>query len=142
MPTPNQPHTAGASTSGRAAAGTAAGRAGCLERPRGNARALAGCGAALADPATATAALDRIGSIAHTISGGGAIFGFVAMSRLAADLEAADHHDASPAATAASGPWQGRLTGIASEWSPQFPGYVAGAIEAAGLGVQSLDQKA
>ena len=56
----------------------------------------------------------------------------------AADLDAADTHAPSPAATAASGPWQGRMTGIASEWSPQFPGYVAGAIEAATLGVQAL----
>lgn len=60
----------------------------------------------------------------------------------AADLDAADHHTASPAVTAESGPWQGRLTGIASEWSPQFPGYVAGAIEAAALGVQSLSSLA
>jgi len=27
---------------------------------------------------------------------------------------------------------------IASEWSPQFPGYVAGAVEAAALGVNTL----
>lgn len=56
----------------------------------------------------------------------------------ATDLDTANHHTTSPAAMAASGPWHGRLTGIASEWSPQFPGYVAGAIDAAGLGVQSL----
>ncbi|MEO5962127.1 MAG: FAD-dependent oxidoreductase [Thermomonas sp.] len=60
----------------------------------------------------------------------------------AADLDATDNHAASPAATAASGPWHGRLTGIASEWSPQFPGYVAGAIEAADLGVQPLSSLA
>jgi monoamine oxidase len=34
----------------------------------------------------------------------------------------------------------GRLRGIASEWSPQFSGYVAGAIEAASLGVQALSE--
>ena len=56
----------------------------------------------------------------------------------AADLDAAVHHAEAPGATAVSGPWRGRLIGIASEWSPQFPGYVAGAIEAAGLGVQAL----
>jgi monoamine oxidase len=28
--------------------------------------------------------------------------------------------------------------GVGSEWSPQFPGYVAGAIEAARLGVQAI----
>jgi len=54
------------------------------------------------------------------------------------DLDATSQHAAAPAATVASGPWQGRLTGIASEWSPQFPGYVAGAIEAANLGVRRL----
>ncbi len=58
----------------------------------------------------------------------------------AADLEGASHHAAAPAATAPSGPWHGRLTGIASEWSPQFPGYLAGAIEAASLGVQALPE--
>jgi monoamine oxidase len=56
----------------------------------------------------------------------------------AADLDGAGQHAEAPAATASSGPWSGRLTGIASEWSPQFPGYVAGAIEAASLGVQAL----
>ncbi|WP_246794748.1 hypothetical protein [Burkholderia perseverans] len=34
-----------------------------------------------------------------------------------------------------AGPWHDRLVGIASEWSPSYPGYVAGAVEAAGLGV-------
>ena len=55
----------------------------------------------------------------------------------AADLQSAGQHATAPAATASSGAWSGRLTGIASEWSPQFPGYVAGAIEAAGLGVEA-----
>ncbi|MDI1253037.1 FAD-dependent oxidoreductase [Thermomonas sp.] len=55
----------------------------------------------------------------------------------AADVDVAAHHGEPPAATAESGPWHGRMTGIASEWSPQFPGYVAGAIEAADLGVQA-----
>ncbi|MGB3389922.1 MAG: FAD-dependent oxidoreductase [Pseudaminobacter sp.] len=54
------------------------------------------------------------------------------------DLNGASHHAQAPIATAESGPWHKRLTGIASEWSPQFPGYVAGAIEAAGRGVQAL----
>ena len=56
----------------------------------------------------------------------------------AADLDGVSQHAQAPAATVSSGPWSGRLTGIASEWSPQFPGYVAGAIEAAGLGVEAL----
>lgn len=54
------------------------------------------------------------------------------------DLRNGGEHAHAPAATAASGPWQHVLTGIASEWAPQFPGYVAGAIEAAGLGVRAL----
>lgn len=56
----------------------------------------------------------------------------------AADLQSSGQHAPAPATCAPSGPWRGCLTGIASEWSPQFPGYVAGAIEAAGLGVQSV----
>lgn len=51
------------------------------------------------------------------------------------DLDALVHHPATPVNRVSSGPWADRLTGIASEWSPQFPGYVAGAIEAAELGL-------
>lgn len=53
------------------------------------------------------------------------------------DLSAASSHHAAPPARAVSGPWRHVLTGIASEWSPQFPGYVAGAVEAAELGVRT-----
>ncbi|MGF6768481.1 monoamine oxidase [Paraburkholderia sp. GAS199] len=56
----------------------------------------------------------------------------------AADLEAAGHHAEAPSSTATSGPWRGRLTGIASEWSLQFPEYVAGAVDAAREAVQAL----
>lgn len=55
-----------------------------------------------------------------------------------ADLHAAGHHAEAPPPAAATGAWCGRLTGIASEWSPQFPGYVAGAVEAASRAVQVL----
>ncbi|SOY58496.1 Amine oxidase [Cupriavidus taiwanensis] len=48
------------------------------------------------------------------------------------------HHTVAPAATASTGPWQGRITGIASEWSQVFPGYVAGAVDAADRGTQDL----
>ncbi|HWT20616.1 MAG TPA: FAD-dependent oxidoreductase [Variovorax sp.] len=40
--------------------------------------------------------------------------------------------------TALSGVWQNRLIGIASEWSPEFSGYVAGAVDAARRGVEVL----
>lgn len=53
----------------------------------------------------------------------------------AADLDGGAHHATAPAARASSGPWADRLTGIASEWSPSFPGYLAGAVEAAHRGV-------
>ena len=55
-----------------------------------------------------------------------------------ADLHDASHPVGGLSAWASSGPWQQLLTGIASEWSQQFPGYVAGAVEAAGSGVERL----
>jgi CheY-like chemotaxis protein/HPt (histidine-containing phosphotransfer) domain-containing protein len=72
---------------GGLSAGIAARRASFLERTRENGRALASQRAALRSPSTAKPALDRIASIAHSIAGGGAIFGFVTMSRQAAELE-------------------------------------------------------
>ena len=56
----------------------------------------------------------------------------------AADQEATDHIANAPLATAQSGVWQDRLVGIASEWSRQFPGYVAGAVQAAENGVATV----
>jgi DNA-binding response OmpR family regulator len=73
---------------GGLASGIAARRASFLERTRENGKALALAFAGLSDNTAAKAALERIGSIAHSIAGGAAIFGFVAMSRKAADLEA------------------------------------------------------
>lgn len=62
-----------------------------------------------------------------------------ALTSTASDLEAGlNHHTVAPAATASSFPWKGRMTGIASEWSPSFPGYVAGAVDAATLGIASV----
>ncbi|MBP0623677.1 flavin monoamine oxidase family protein [Cupriavidus consociatus] len=61
------------------------------------------------------------------------------LTATAMDLESGqNHHAVAPAATASSGPWQGRLTGIASEWSRNFPGYVAGAVDAAVSGTEHL----
>jgi monoamine oxidase len=61
-----------------------------------------------------------------------------ACTATAADLEGVAHHAEAPQAAVPGGPWAGRLTGIASEWSPSFPGYLAGAVEAAQLGVAAL----
>ncbi|MGU7775229.1 flavin monoamine oxidase family protein [Burkholderia sp. MR1-5-21] len=47
-------------------------------------------------------------------------------------------HPAAPLAMAESGVWRDALIGIASEWSLQFPGYVAGAIDAASTGVSAV----
>lgn len=55
----------------------------------------------------------------------------------AADLDGSGQHPVPPSREAATGPWQGRITGIGSEWSPRFPGYLAGALDAAERGVQA-----
>lgn len=55
-----------------------------------------------------------------------------------ADFDGTGEHPEAPAATATSSPWQDRIIGVGSEWSPQFSGYLAGAIEAAHLGVQHV----
>lgn len=55
-----------------------------------------------------------------------------------ADLNGFAQHAQAPVSTMVTGPWCARITGIASEWSPQFSGYVAGAIDAATRGVQAL----
>jgi CheY-like chemotaxis protein len=74
---------------GGLANGLAARRASFLERARGMAKELAEQRIALGDLATARVALDGIRGIAHSIAGGGGIFGLLAMSREAAELEAA-----------------------------------------------------
>lgn len=53
----------------------------------------------------------------------------------AADLDAAAHHAEAPEAEVREHPWASRLIGIGSEWSTQFPGYLAGAVEAAEFAV-------
>lgn len=58
-----------------------------------------------------------------------------------ADLGAAHAHAAAPIAVIGDGPWAGRLTGIASEWSRPFPGYLAGAVDAAAVGVDALARR-
>lgn len=60
------------------------------------------------------------------------------LTAVPADLDADPDHPAGAEPIAASGPWRDRLIGIASEWAPGFPGYVAGAVEAAKAGVELL----
>jgi monoamine oxidase len=54
------------------------------------------------------------------------------------DLASNGEHPLAPPAGVESGEWGDRLFGIASEWSPQFSGYAAGAVEAARRGVEAL----
>lgn len=55
-----------------------------------------------------------------------------------ADLNVAAEHASVPPSCATGGDWEGILTGIASEWSFQYSGYIAGAIDAANRGVRAL----
>jgi monoamine oxidase len=52
------------------------------------------------------------------------------------DIADSSQHSVGAAAQEPLGVWNGQLTGIASEWSSQFPGYLAGAIDAAYQAVQ------
>jgi monoamine oxidase len=54
-----------------------------------------------------------------------------------ADLVSDGEHG-SGARQVSEGEWAGRILGIASEWSQSFPGYIAGAIEAARLGADQV----
>lgn len=56
------------------------------------------------------------------------------------DRDAGGGHGAAPPAAASAGPWRDRLTGIASEWSPIFPGYLAGAVDAAARAVRAIPE--
>lgn len=60
------------------------------------------------------------------------------LTATSADLHDPGEHSAAPCAAAASGPWHGRLWAISSECSPQFPGYLAGAIDAAYNAITAL----
>ncbi|WP_439510253.1 flavin monoamine oxidase family protein [Marinimicrobium koreense] len=52
------------------------------------------------------------------------------LTATSADRRDGGAHVAAPETEAPSGPWRGRVTGIGSEWSEPFPGYLAGAIDA------------
>lgn len=55
-----------------------------------------------------------------------------------ADWAGNAQHAAAPPQAAESGPWAGHLNGVGSEWSLEFPGYLAGAIDAVDRGIASL----
>lgn len=57
---------------------------------------------------------------------------------VAADQEPGNHQAARLPSSASSGVWSERLVGMASEWSPEFSGYVAGALDAANRAVAGL----
>lgn len=47
-------------------------------------------------------------------------------------------HSFSPDITSTNSLWDGQIIGVASEWSKYYPGYLAGAVNAAKVGVQYL----
>ena len=56
------------------------------------------------------------------------------LTATADDQDAGGHHAEAPPCRPASGPWSACLSGIGSEWSREFPGYLAGAVDAAARG--------
>ena len=60
------------------------------------------------------------------------------LTAMPADASGNGQHAVAPPFKPKTGVWQDCLTGCGSEWSAQFPGYVAGAIDAATVAVQSL----
>lgn len=55
-----------------------------------------------------------------------------------ADRTGVGQHVDAPPFSASAGPWLGHLTGVGSEWSSRFPGYLAGAVEAVNRGIDGL----
>tara|TARA_R110002126_G_scaffold272946_2_gene417343 strand:- start:157 stop:1311 length:1155 start_codon:yes stop_codon:yes gene_type:complete len=60
------------------------------------------------------------------------------LTAMPADASGNGQNAVAPPSKPKTGVWQDCLTGCGSEWSAQFPGYVAGAIDAATVAVQSL----
>ncbi|PKH78907.1 flavin monoamine oxidase family protein [Psychrobacter sp. 4Bb] len=60
------------------------------------------------------------------------------LTAMSADASGNGQHAVAPPSKPKTGMWQDCITGCGSEWSAQFPGYVAGAIDAATVAVQSL----
>ena len=60
------------------------------------------------------------------------------LTAIPADASGTGQHAIAPTVKPNTGVWQDGLTGNASEWSEAFPGYIAGAIDAASRAVQGL----
>lgn len=60
------------------------------------------------------------------------------LTAMPADASGNGQHAVAPPFKPKTGVWQDCLTGCGSEWSAQFPGYIAGAIDAATVAVGSL----
>lgn len=60
------------------------------------------------------------------------------LTAIESDWTGTGQHATAPPSVAASGLWVGHLTGVGSEWSSRFPGYLAGAIDAVDRGVTAL----
>jgi monoamine oxidase len=60
------------------------------------------------------------------------------LTAMPADASGNGQHAVAPASKPKTGVWQDSLTGCGSEWSAQFSGYIAGAIDAATMAVQNL----
>ena len=63
------------------------------------------------------------------------------LTAMPADISGDGQHAVAPPSKPKIGEWQDCLTGCGSEWSAQFSGYIAGAIDAATMAVQSLPVK-
>lgn len=63
---------------------------------------------------------------------------FDPLTATAQDQIADGQHPVTPTALIMEGEWCGCLRGIASEWSPEFPGYLAGAVDAADRAVHAM----
>lgn len=54
------------------------------------------------------------------------------------DSQDSGEHTQPPTAFIADGIWSNKIIGIGSEWSQKFPGYVAGAVDAAETGIKAI----
>ena len=76
-------------------------------------------------------------AIAQALSGANTTVVY-ATAAIIGHLLAPRHHAAAPVAFPSEGAWAERIVGIGSEWSPHYPGYLAGALDATQRGLQAL----